>query len=100
MDPEERALAILEMDSETAAERLDALPQNERVDLVLSLPSGKKRMDLILTSSRPEELARAIPPEDLVLSIKDIGDTDAVVLLELSSDRQLNYLLDLELWIR
>jgi len=100
MDLKEKALAIFKLEHQQAAERIDALPMNQRVDLVLSLPSGKRRMDLILMSSRPEELTRAIPPEDLVLSIKDLGDTDAVPILEMSSDHQLNYLFDLELWIR
>jgi hypothetical protein len=100
MELNEKARAIIKLESEEAAERIDALPMNRRVDLVLSLPSGKKRMDLILMSSRPEELTRAIPPEDLVLSIKDLGDMDAVPILEMSSNRQLNYLFDLELWIR
>lgn len=100
MDLKDKALAIFKLDSKEAAERIDALPMNQRVDLVLSLPSGKRRMDLILMSSRPEELTRAIPPEDLVLGIKDLGDADAVPILEMSSDQQLNYLFDLELWIR
>jgi hypothetical protein len=100
MELKEKALAILRLDSEQAAASIDALPEDRQVDLVLSLPNGKQRMDLVLASSRPEELTRAIPPEDLVLSIKDIGDADAVPLLEMASDRQLTYLFDLELWIR
>lgn len=100
MDLREKALSILRLDPEQAAASIDALPREQRVDLVLSLPGGKQRLDLILTSSRPEELTRAIPPEDLVLSVKDIGDADAVPILEMSSNRQLTYLFDLELWIR
>jgi hypothetical protein len=100
MEPKDQALAIFKLEPQQAAERLDALPVEQRVDLVLSLPSGKQRMDLILMSSRPEELTRAIPPEDLVLGIKDLGDTDAVPLLEMASNPQLSYLFDLELWIR
>ncbi len=100
MDPKEKALAILRLDPGQAAASIDALTEDQRLDLVLSLPGGKQRMDLILASSRPEELTRAVPPEDLVLSIKDIGDADAVPFVEMSSDRQLTYLLDLELWVR
>ena len=100
MEPKDQALEIFKLEPRQAAERLDALPVEQRVDLVLSLPTGKQRMDLILMSSRPEELTRAIPPEDLVLGIKDLGDTDAVPLLEMASNRQVNYLFDLELWIR
>jgi len=100
MEPKDQALEFFKLEPQKAAERLDALPLDRRVDLVLSLPGGKQRMDLILMSSQPEELTRAVPPEDLVLSIKDIGDTDAIPILEMASDRQLNYLFDLELWIR
>jgi hypothetical protein len=100
MEPEDQALEIIKLEPQEAAERLDGLPLDKRVDLVLSLPGGKQRMDLILMSSHPEELTRAIPPEDLVLGIKDLGDTDAVPVLEMASNQQLNYLFDLELWIR
>jgi len=100
MEPKKQALEIFKLEPQEAAKRLDGLPLDRRVDLVLALPGGKQRMDLILTSSRPEELTRAIPPEDLVLGIKDLGDTDAVPLLEMASNPQLNYLFDLELWIR
>ena len=100
MEPKDQALEIFKLEPQAAAERLDSLPVEQRVELVLSLPDGKRRMDLILMSSRPEELTRALPPEDLVLGIKDLGDTDAVPLLEMASNPQLNYLFDLELWIR
>jgi hypothetical protein len=100
MEPKEQALAIFKLEPQEAAKQLDALPLEQRVELVVSLPGGKQRMDLILVSSRPEELTQAIPPEDLVLGIKDLGDTDAVPVLEMASNPQLNYLFDLELWIR
>jgi hypothetical protein len=100
MEPKDQALAIIKQESQEAAKQLDSMPLQQRVELVLALPGGKQRMDLILMSSRPEELTQAIPPEDLVLGIKDLGDTDAVPVLEMASNRQLNYLFDLELWIR
>lgn len=97
---EKRSRALLAQPAAEAGALLDAMPLPERVGLVLAAGSGRDRMEMILRTSRPAELVAALAPEDLVLTIKDIGDQDALPLLELSSDPQLTYLLDLETWVR
>lgn len=94
------ASMILNLDSKQASTKLNAMPFRDQIDLVLSVPEGRRRMDLILLAEHSKDLLQSIPPEDFVLTIKHIGDHDAVPLLELSSDEQLTYLLDLETWIK
>ncbi|MBN2495722.1 MAG: hypothetical protein JXR96_14105 [Deltaproteobacteria bacterium] len=91
---------LLRLDPAETARQLDALPLEEQVAAVIGLPPGRKRQDLALASSRPAELVRFLPPEDLVITIKEIGDPDALPLVELSSNAQLNYLFDLDLWFQ
>jgi hypothetical protein len=97
-DLEHISSSILKWPSEKATNTLDSLVIQDQVDLVLSQPSGRQRMDIVLLSSQPKTLVRAIPAEDLLLTIKDIGESDALSLIELSSDDQFSYLLDLEIW--
>ncbi len=96
----QRIREILTLPSQQAALRLDAMSREEQLDLILSVSEGRKRMDLILLAKHSRELMQAMSPEDMVMTIKDIGDEDAIALLELSSDEQLTYLLDLETWIQ
>ena len=79
---------------------MKALSLEEQSALVLSLEPGKFRQDLVLLSDRPDLLTQSLPPEDFALTVKEIGDQDALVLLELSSNEQLAYLLDLDLWVK
>jgi len=96
--PQAAAEQLLALPPQEAAARLDALPLEQRRELVLALPAGRKRQDLVLLSSNPAELVQALPPEDFLLTVKAIGEVDALELLELSSDEQALYLADLELW--
>ena len=97
---QEQARTILKLSTEEAGKRFLKISVAQQAALALSLPEGRRRMDFILLSNRPQELIREISPEDFVLTIKDIGDLDAVPLLDLSTNSQLTYLLDLELWIQ
>jgi hypothetical protein len=89
---------LLRMPLPEAARALDRLTLSERVELVLALPPGPKRQELILRSSNPAELARELPVEDFVLTLKTIGYGDALPLIALSSAEQLGHALDLDLW--
>ena len=52
----------------------------------------------ILGDPQPAALVHAFPEEDLHILIHEIGPDDALPLLALASHRQLQYLLDQELW--
>ncbi len=94
------ARQLLKMDSYRAGELMRKLSLSQQRELVLELEPGRRRQDLILMSDRPEALTRVLPPEDLALTIKEIGDQDALSLVEMSSNDQLTFLLDLDLWVK
>jgi hypothetical protein len=60
--------------------------------------SGKEILDQIMEHENPGELIQALPCEDFFWLAKKIGDDDCIPLLELGSEEQWQYLLDLEIW--
>ena len=66
---------------------------------LLTLPP-EKTMQRILESAQPAALVHSFPEQDLFLLIHDIGAEDALPLLALASERQWEYLLDIEIWHR
>jgi hypothetical protein len=95
----EQAQQLLALDPQQAATSFDRLSLPERLELVLALPAGPLRQNLILRSTYARELTCALTPEDYVVTVKAIGERDALALINLSSDEQHGYLLDLDLWI-
>ncbi len=66
---------------------------------LLTLPP-EKTMQRILESAQPAALVHSFPEQDLYFLIHDIGAEDASPLLALASDRQWEYVLDIETWQR
>ncbi|MGW8187209.1 MAG: DUF6178 family protein, partial [Desulfobacterales bacterium] len=66
---------------------------------LLSLPP-EETMQRILESAQPAALVHSFPEQDLYFLIHDIGTEDALPLLALASDRQWEYVLDIESWHR
>lgn len=64
---------------------------------ILSLPP-EKALDRILEAHQPAALVHSFPEEDLYFLIHDIGAEDSLPLLSLASDRQWEYVLDIEVW--
>ncbi len=64
---------------------------------ILSLP-GKKRIEKILDSPYPAALVAQMPEIEIFLTIKEVGEQDALDLISLTTPEQLTYLLDLDLW--
>ncbi len=69
----------------------------EEIPLILEL-QGKERMERILNSHNPMLLFQSLSEGDAYITIKEIGENDALALLSLMSPEQYQYLLDLELW--
>ena len=69
-----------------------------RVRAGLATASGKRRLDLILDQPNPGAVVRALPADDLFLTIREIGLGDAVELVELASAGQFRTFLDLACW--
>jgi hypothetical protein len=64
----------------------------------LSEARGRKRLDVILGARDPQSLVRALPADELFLTIRDVGLADSAVLVQLASPEQFEVFLDLEAW--
>ncbi|MBW1819685.1 MAG: hypothetical protein JRJ60_21305 [Deltaproteobacteria bacterium] len=78
-------------------EKIQRLVQERRK--VFSLPA-EKALDRILDAPHPAALVHSFPEEDLYLLVKDIGPEDALPLLSMASDRQREFIFDMEIWDR
>lgn len=93
----QQILKLSKKDPLEAERRFNALPFIEKVALVLSV-RGKDRERLILLSKEPERLVQRMPEEEFYYTIKEMGEKDALTLLELASPKQIVFCLDLEVW--
>lgn len=64
----------------------------------LAKATGRRRLDLILDARNPQSLVRALPADELYLTIRDIGLADAAELVQLASAEQFKVFLDLDAW--
>ncbi len=64
---------------------------------ILSLPA-EKALDEILDFPQSAAMVHSFPEEDFFFLIHDIGVEDSIELLSLASDRQWEYILDVEIW--
>ncbi len=66
--------------------------------MLVSQAKAKEKQNLVLSSNKSRELVQALPEEELFFTIKEIGETDAIQLIELSSPAQMEYFFDVEFW--
>ncbi len=64
---------------------------------IVSMPP-EKALNTILDSPQPAALIHSFPEEDFYFLIHDIGLEDSHPLLSLASDKQWEYIVDLEVW--
>ncbi|BDG08107.1 DUF6178 family protein [Anaeromyxobacter paludicola] len=64
----------------------------------LSQVTGKRRLDLILDAPDPQALVRALPADELYLTVRELGLGDAASLVQLASAEQFRTFLDLDAW--
>jgi len=64
---------------------------------ILSLPADKA-LDYILDAPNPSAIVHSFPEEDLYFLVHDIGLEDSLSLLSLASNKQWEYMLDIEIW--
>ena len=74
----------------------DLLQQRKRI---LSLPPDEA-LNEILDAPQPAALVHSCSEEDLYFLIHDIGPEDSLPLIALASNRQWEYILDMEIWQR
>ena len=77
---------------------LSGLSIEEQVACVMQV-KGRAQQDLLLLSPQAVELTQAIPPEDIYRMVKEIGESDAQIILSMISADQIQYIFDIEWWI-
>ncbi|MBL6970921.1 MAG: hypothetical protein ISR63_02255 [Desulfobacterales bacterium] len=82
-------------ENKKALERYQTLARQRRK--IMELPS-KKALDAILDAPQPVALVHSFPEEDFYFLINDIGLEDSLELMRLASNRQWEYILDIEVW--
>lgn len=75
------------------------LSRPERLRTVLAA-RGMERERLIVLAADSRELTQELPPDEFAATVLEVGPEDAGALIELCSDEQLTYLLDLTGWQR
>ncbi len=78
-------------------EALSRMSLADQVRCVQSL-RGKNQIDLLILSSQADQLVRLLPEEDIYFMIKEVGTEDALPVLAVLSEKQLQYLFDMEWW--
>lgn len=79
---------------EAALEKMSIEDQARLVDSL----SGKQQRDLLTLSPRAMQVTRALPAESVYFMIKDWGEHDAMLLLDMVSPEQMQYFFDIEWW--
>lgn len=82
-------------ENKKAIERYETLDRQRRQ--IMELPS-EKALAAILDAPQPAALVHSFPEEDFYFLINDIGLEDSLELMRLASNRQWEYILDIEVW--
>ena len=90
-------LKWIKSDPQKVEEALSRMSIPEQVRCVQSL-RGKEQMDLLTLSRHAVEVARLLPEEDIYFMVKEVGEEDALPVLAIISEKQLQYLFDMEWW--
>jgi hypothetical protein len=86
-----------EESSETGVEK-PAMTEHERLMKALHPLAGSKILDRIMEQKNPGILVQSLSFGDFFWLVKKVGEEDCLPLLELASEAQWQYLLDVEIW--
>ena len=98
--PKERKvghLTVLRQQRDISYAEFATLTPPEQLEIIHNC-SGKKKYDLLLNSQNAEQLVPKLHPQELYLTINELGAVDSVELLALASPEQITLLLDLDCW--
>jgi len=74
-----------------------SLPLPCQLEVLLNT-RGQERLRYLSLSSDPQQLVRRLPALEVFLTIKEVGASEALDLISLTTPEQLQCLLDLDLW--
>ncbi|MCH8157712.1 MAG: hypothetical protein IID18_08185 [Nitrospinae bacterium] len=78
-------------------ETLSRMSVEDQIRCAIQL-RGKQMQDFITLSPKANEVIRGLPPEEVYLLVKEVGFGDALPVLALMTEHQLQYGFDLEWW--
>ena len=90
-------LELIKTHPQKVEEALSRMSIPEQVRCV-QLLRGKEQQDLLILSRQAKEVARLLPEEDIYFMVKDIGEEDALPVLAIISEKQMQYIFDMEWW--
>ena len=80
-------------------ERLAPMRRDPATGKLVRVPAHE-RMDAIISHSKAKKIVRAMDPQQLFGIVKEVGETDALELIELASPSQLQAFVDFDIWQR
>ena len=93
------SLLTLPENPKEAQKVFQSLPVQNQLELVLRT-RGKERLATLFLSEHPEELIQSLPEQEILLTVKEVGEKDCLDLISLTTQEQIQYLLDIEFWKR
>ena len=75
----------------------NSLPIQSQLDFI-SRARGKERLHYLLLLKNPEPIVQQLPGLEIFLTVKEVGEKDALPLISLTTPEQFQFLLDLDLW--
>jgi len=94
---QERHLTLQRQGRKLTPQEYNALTREERLEMI-RLAHGKQKYDLLLNAPDAEQLATQLHPQELYLTLNEVGPEYAVELLMLADAGQITTLLDLDCW--
>jgi hypothetical protein len=88
---------LIRDDPEAVREILEGLCMEDRVRLAMHF-HGSERLNLILACEDARGLVRGLPAPELWISVKELGDEDALDLIRMADPSQVQHIFDLEWW--
>ena len=90
-------MTLLRRERDISKAEYNALSEQEQLEMIRQA-SGKQKYELILNSSNADRLVPRLHPQELYLTINQLGPEDSNELLSLASTEQMTTLLDLDCW--
>jgi len=90
-------LKLLRQEREISISEFNTLTTNEQLDIIRQL-HGKDKYDLIISAQNADKLVPQLNPQEIYLTVNEIGTSDVTELLALSSPAQISLLLDMDCW--
>jgi hypothetical protein len=93
------AADVARLDDDALRKNLESLAVARQVDLFMAL-GWDERLRMVRNSDKAPDVVKALPEEEVLLTIKGVGMEDSLSLIALTTPSQIRFILDVELWRR